>query len=201
MVSIHVLCVRELGCQGKWVAFPDRTSRAGSVGGRGLQRLGRVVTSRLSELPGGHRSGLVGLGWDGGEYTCIMCERVGLSGQVGCVPRPYLTCWKCGRSWSSEIGSRSHTATVRTLRRTPVWSGLVWSGLVGLGWDGGEYTCIMCERVGLSGQAGCVPRPYLTCWKCGRSWSSEIGSRSHTATVRTLRRTPVWSGGVGVGRW
>ena len=69
MVSIHVLCVRESGCRGKWVAFPDRTSRAGSVGGRGLQRLGRVVTSGLSELPGGHRSGLVGLGWDGGEYV------------------------------------------------------------------------------------------------------------------------------------
>ena len=52
-VSIHVLCVRESGCRGKWVAFPDRTRRAGSVGGRGLQRLGRVVTPGLSELPGG----------------------------------------------------------------------------------------------------------------------------------------------------
>ena len=128
VMSIHVLCERESGCRGKWVAFPDRTSRAGSVGGRGLQRLGRVVTSGLSELPGGHRSGLVGLGWDGGEYTCIVCERVGLSGQVGCVPRPYLTCWKCGRSWSSEIGSRSHIGTVRTPRRTPVWSGGVGVG-------------------------------------------------------------------------
>ena len=48
--------------------YPDRTPRAGSVGGRGLQRLGRVVTPGLFELPGGHRSGLVGLGWDGGEY-------------------------------------------------------------------------------------------------------------------------------------
>ena len=40
----------------KWVAFPDRTRRAESVGGRGLQRfkrLGRVVTPGLSELPGG----------------------------------------------------------------------------------------------------------------------------------------------------
>ena len=37
----------------KWVAFPDRTRRAGSVGGRDLQRLGRVVTPGLSELPGG----------------------------------------------------------------------------------------------------------------------------------------------------
>ena len=78
--------VHRSGCLDRGVVPPGRTTPRGRVGGRGQHRLWDVVTPGRIPRRGLVWSGLVGLGSDGGEYTCIVCERVGLTGQVGCVP-------------------------------------------------------------------------------------------------------------------